>query len=355
MIFVQKTFKHLKILIIISKGHWEPGWFISPSDLKAGVHVLEKAGIRVITEEVESLAQLENMLDSVAPHTLIWPNTYFVKDGDKLVWMNDCIEARNLPYIGSSAQTLKEVLKKEHYQSLLKKHKIPVPNSCVIGWDNVLELEDLIFENNIKIPFVLKPTTELGSIEIGKANNAKEAKEYVYQVLNDYPDSSILIKGFLENDDIICGYMQLGDEYLLLPSYPLDTTSGKQNRASSNDSLPLSDIELSVLNQLKVSVSTIVEIFNIKGITSVYGKLDEKGQLRFFDLYGITDLSISSRFMAKQCLACFPDYTETEVYEAFLHTIIYDAALHYAMNVPMAVKNHHLFMMKSDWVVKRTG
>jgi hypothetical protein len=107
----------MKILIISSEGHWTHGWFTSASDLQTVVNVLRKASIEVMTTEVKSLAQLERILDDVSTDTLIWSNAYFVNNGkNKVVWLNEHIEKRNLPFVGSDSKTLQSVLKKDRCQ-----------------------------------------------------------------------------------------------------------------------------------------------------------------------------------------------------------------------------------------------
>ena len=352
----------MKILIISSKGHWVHGWFTSVSDLKTGVEVLERAGLEVLTTEVENLDQLNSVLDSTTSDTLIWANAYFVNDGNRPIWLNDCIEAHNLPYVGSNAQTLKEVLTKGKCQSILKNHRLPVPNYCIIGWHNVLELDDLIFENNIQIPCVLKPTKESGSIGVCKADSLQEARKHAFQILKEFPQSNVIIEEFLPSDDITCGFMQVGDEYLLLPSkYIVLSMPGKSNILSLKERLlpwdgvdklqpPITDHE--VLRQLMNYVPKIANVLNIKSITRVDGRLDQYGQLRFFDINGLPGLGISEGVMIKQCRACFPDYDKMEVYEGFLHTIVYDALLRNSFAVPKTVKEHNFFTMKSDYVIK---
>ncbi len=354
--------KNMKILIISSKGHWVHGWFTSPSDLRIGVEVLKKAGFEVLTTEVEDLAQLNSTLDKISSDTLIWANAYFVNDGEKLVWLNDCIEARNLPYVGSNAQTLKDVLKKGQCQSILKNHQIPIPDFCITGWHNILEIEDLIFENNIKIPCVLKPTTESGSIGVCKADNLDEAREHAYQILQDFPKSNVIIEDFLPSDDITCGYLEMGHSVLLLPtSYIVKSASGKNNILQRKERLrawddkdkmqpPVKDA--SILEQLKVEVPLIAKVLNIQGITRIDGRLDINGTLCFFDVNGLPALCFPEGVMVKQCFSCFPDYAKMEVYTGLLHTIVHNALMRNSFVVPRAAREHNLFTMRSEFAIK---
>ena len=111
----------MKILFLNSRGHWRNGWLTSPEELQIATDVLRKAGMEVETTEVESVPQLEKVLDEVSPDTLLWPNAYYVNAGaGKAVWLNDYIEERQLPFLGSSAKTLRTVLEKDTCQAVLR-------------------------------------------------------------------------------------------------------------------------------------------------------------------------------------------------------------------------------------------
>ena len=71
----------MKMLFINSRGHWRNGWLTSPEELRIATGVLRKAGMEVETTEVESVPQLEKVLDEISPDTLLWPNAYYVNAG----------------------------------------------------------------------------------------------------------------------------------------------------------------------------------------------------------------------------------------------------------------------------------
>jgi len=354
----------MKILIINSKGHWTHGWFTSPSDLETGVKVLRKAGIEVKTAEVDGLAQLERILDGVSTDTLIWPNAYFVNDEkNNVVWLNEYLENRNLPFVGSDSKALQNVLKKDRCQSILEENQIPIPSYLVVSRENIKEIDTLISQF-FEYPYslVLKPTAESGSAGVCKAENLREVKEYTVQILKDFPNSDVIIEEFLPNDDITCGYLQIGSDILLLPTaYIVKSVPSKTNILSRKERLRPWDeadkiqpyiTDTAILHQLKENIAPIASALNIRGVTRIDGRLDKNGTLRFYDVNGMPALCFPEGVMVKQCITCFPHYPEMEVFEGLIHTISYNAFLEYRMEVPEVIRKHNLFTMNSDIIVR---
>ena len=353
----------MKILFINSRGHWRNGWLTSPEELQIVVNVLRKAGMEVETTEVESVLQLEKVLDKVPPGTLLWPNAYYVDAGDgKTAWLNDYIEARQLPYLGSNASTLRTVLEKDACQALLRSNGLPIPEFTVITRENIGDIYSLISQNIESFPVVLKPTAESGSVGVCMARNLWQARECAVQILTDFPQSNVIIETFLPSDDITCGFVQLGEEVLLLPTaYIVKSAAGKANILSRKERLrPWDDrdkmqpciTDEAILGQLRAHIPAIAAALSIRGITRIDGRLDATGALRFFDVNGMPALCYPEAVMVKQCLTCFPGYTPMQVFEGLIYTVVCQALLQYEAEAPDVIRKHNLFTMNSDLVVK---
>ncbi|MCB0561973.1 MAG: hypothetical protein KDD09_23635 [Phaeodactylibacter sp.] len=353
----------MKILFLNSRGHWRNGWLTSPEELQIAVNVLRKAGIHVESTEVESVLQLEKVLDEVSSDTLVWPNAYYVNAGHgKTVWLNDFIEERQLPFIGSGAETLRTVLEKDACQGILRENGLPIPSFTVITRENISEMPQLLSESDIGFPMVLKPTAESGSVGVVMAKNIPDAMAHARQILSDFPLSDVIAEDFLPSDDITCGYLQLGEEVLLLPTaYIVKSVAGKTNILSRKERLrPWDDqdkiqpciTDTAILSQLKTHIPPIAAALGIQGITRIDGRLDKNGVLRFFDVNGLPALCFPEGVMVKQCFTCFPDYSQMEVYEGLIHTVVYQALLQYEMEAPEMMRRHNLFTMESSLAIK---
>ena len=353
----------MKILFINSRGHWRNGWLTSPEELQIATDVLGKAGMEVETTEVESVPQLEKVLDEVSPDTLLWPNAYYVNAGaGKAVWLNDYIEERQLPFLGSSAKTLRTVLEKDTCQAVLRENGLPVPAFTVITRESISEMGQLLFDSNLSFPLVLKPTAESGSVGVAMAKNLQEATAHARQILSDFPLSNVIIEEFLPSDDITCGFLQLGEEALLLPTaYIVKSVAGKTNILSRKERLrpwdnkdkvqpPITDG--AILSQLRTHIPAIAAALSIQGITRIDGRLDKNGALRFFDVNGLPALCYPEAVMVKQCLTCFPGYTPMQVFEGLVYTVACQALLQYEAEAPDVIRKRNLFTMNSDIVVR---
>ena len=353
----------MKILFLNSRGHWRNGWLTSPEELQIAVNVLRKAGIAVETTEVENIPQLEKVLDEVSSDTLLWPNAYYVDAGaGKVAWLNDYIEARQLPYLGSNAETLRTILEKDACQAVLRENGQPIPDYTVITRGNIEDIDSLISQNIGSFPVVLKPTAESGSVGVSMAGNHWKAREDAIQILKDFPQSNVIIEAFLPSDDITCGFLQLGEEVMLLPTaYIVKSVAGKSNILSRKERLrPWDDEDKmqpyiadgAILGQLRMHIPTITAVLGIRGITRIDGRLDKNGTLRFFDVNGLPALCFPEGVMVKQCLTCFPEYSPMEVFEGLIHTVVHHALLQYGMEAPKIMQRRNLFTMESSLAIK---
>jgi len=353
----------MKILFLNSRSHWRNGWLTSPEELQIAVNVLRKAGMEVETTEVESIPQLEKVLDEVSSDTLIWPNAYYVDAGPgKVAWLNDYLEARQLPYLGSNAETLRTVLEKDACQALLQEKGLPIPDFTVITRENIEEVDALISQNIHSFPVVLKPTAESGSVGVRMARDIRQAGEYATQILEEFPHSNVIIEEFLPSDDITCGFIQLGGEAMLLPTaYIVKSVPGKTHILSRKERLRHWDGQDKIMpyvedaaihGQLKDSIPKIAAALGVWGITRVDGRLDKDGTLRFFDVNGLPALCFPEGLMVKQCFTCFPEYSPMEAFEGLIHTIVCHVLLAYGLEAPEAMRRHNLFTMESSMVIK---
>lgn len=353
----------MEIKIISSQGHWRNGWLTTPQEIKRVSSILTQAGVKVSAVEVENVAQLELELDNIDSQTLIWGNAYYVNDGDKkAVWLNDYVQSRNLPLLGSSAQTLRNLLQKNDCQRILNNANLPIPAHVVITRAHLTNIPAVLEQSRVGFPMVLKPTAESGSVGVTMAKNMEEAVSSVEQILAEFPLSEVIAEAFLPSDDITCGFLRLGNQIMLLPTqYIVKSVAGKDNILSRKERLqewdendkiqpPVSNSH--ILKQLQLYVPEIVEALYIEDISRIDGRLDSEGQLRFFDSNGLPALDFPESVMNSQCFTCFPDYTQEDVYKGLIHTIVHNALLRYGMEVPQAFKDFNLFTMESKLVIK---
>ena len=339
------------------------GWVLKPEDLQVTVETIRKSGITVDVKNVDSIPQLEKTLDAIPPNTLVWANAYYVNDGKGgVAWLNDYIVERNLPLIGSSSQALLYLLEKDVCQTILQDANIPVPPFIVITRETVDNLENIIETSGHTFPMVIKPTTEGGSLGIELVHNQTGLSKQAHYILDNFPESNVIIETFLPSDDITCGYLQVGNDILLMPSYYIvKNAPGKAHVLTrENQFRPWDDKnkmqfcveEQAIIDQLKVNIPKIVNTLGILDVTRIDGRLNSQGELCFFDINGFPGLRFSKSVLTRQCALYFPTYSDIDIYAGLLNTIICGALVRYGFEVPEALQKHNLFTMKSDKAIK---
>lgn len=354
-----------KIQIINSKGHWAAGWFGKPERIKVLTDtVLNKAKFEVKVDEVASITDLKILLDSLSSDTLVWTNAYYVdtKNGDT-VWLNEWVENMNLPLFGSKAQTLQNLLEKDTCQTILNEHNIPIPKFAVLPSENANRLKEFLLDCTINYPLVLKPTSSCLSLGVCLVKNYKEALEKAQKTLSDFPDSNLIVEEFLPNDDITCGYLELGEDILLMPThYGYRNKPGKEHIYNFDDRLIIDNVhryrsvvsEEYLRDQLEERIPQIVQALDIRDITRIDGRQDKNGTLRYFDINGFPGLSFKGVIsdIVAVCFLFFPDYPQATIYEALINTVVANALMRNNLPVPGRLKEHNLFSLESSSVIR---
>lgn len=351
----------MKILIINSQGHWMNGWMSFPKSLETVVKVLEKTGCDVKTVEVQSLNELEQVLQATDQDTLIWANAYWVngKNGTQHGLVEQ-IQKYNLPMLGSSLATLLRLLEKDTCQKMLKEANIPIPDYLIIDQNNIDQAHDLIKNMTLTFPLVIKPTKESRSQGIKKVHNRQETIATFEALRHKFPNSNIIIEEFLPNDDITCGYLKLGSEIMLLPSYNVvrGMDCSTEIFSEAHYKLPPSYEQqvliqdANTLHQLEMYLPLIVDLLAIRSTTRVDARLDKNGVLKFFDINGMPGLNYPISALIKQCFVHFPNYDEAYLFECLINTIVAENLQQYDMPVPALMQTHHLFNLKSETIIK---
>jgi D-alanine-D-alanine ligase-like ATP-grasp enzyme len=339
------------------------GWAIEPSKLDIIIKILENSGLKVRSIEVDSVKELQRFLDAVSPDTLVWVNAYWVNlEDNKVDWLSAYVEKRNLPLVGQSQKTLNALLKKDVCQSKLNEAKIPAPQYVILKKNEINAVERIIREGNIEFPLVAKPTNESRSSGIKIIKDVTEAKEYVKSIFKKYPDGNIIMEEFLPNDDVTCGYIQLKEKCMLLPTYLVVEGMNCENEIYGEKHYLLSPFDVkhvcikdeSILNQFKEYTPSIIGLFDIQSVTRVDARLNKVGVLNFFDINGMPCLNFPSSAIIKQCVAHFPEYDREYIFECLINTILYDKLFKYNFAIPSAIEDHNLFNLESKTVIKLT-
>jgi len=351
----------MKILIINSHGHWMNGWMTFPESLEVVVNVLQKLSCQVTTIEVQSIKELKQILNTTNAGTLVWANAYLVNgENGKRHGLPDLIQKHNLPMLGSNLNTLLKLLDKGICQKMLYEANIPVPDFLILEQDDATKFRKLIENALPPFPLVIKPTKESRSQGVTKVNNEQEAISTIERLFKSFPKSNIIIEEFLPTDDVTCGFLRLGNQIMILPSFNvvkgMDCSTEVFGEPHYN--LPPSYEkqaiihDQNILNQLQEHLPNIVDLFGIIGVTRIDARLDKDGILKFFDINGMPGLNYPISALVKQCYSHFPTYDEDYLFECLISTIVLENFRLNNMTIPPAMKENHLFNLNSKTIIK---
>jgi D-alanine-D-alanine ligase-like ATP-grasp enzyme len=353
----------MHLLFINSEHFWLNGWLNTPSSLKFAMDTLSSFGISVSCLEIRNSDELVDLLNKLPDGTLLWPNAYYTRNSiGEIVWLQEFIESRALPHVGTPMQGLKNMLHKSHTHQLLRDARVTIPDHLTISRSLFEHFDELIASSSLKWPLVVKPSSESCSMGILKANDAIQAKRHISQMFDEFPHSDALLETFLPSEDITFGYLELAGEIMLLPTYYQSRqVSGKTHVVERDlgsgpwggDSIvmpPVSDND--TLHQLQDQMPRIAQAIGIAGISRVDARMDENGRLKFFDVNGMPALSYPKSVLVRQVRECFPGLSAISAYAYLLKTVIYITASRFGFDLPKEVTEQTLFSLKSPYVIR---
>ncbi len=169
----------------------------------------------------------------------------------------------------------------------------------------------------------------------------------------------MIIEAFLAADDITCGFLRLGNQEMILPSYNVVRGMDCTNEVFGQYHYTLPPHyekqvcieDTATLRQLETYLPRIVDLFDIQTTTRVDGRLDKDGVINFFDINGLPGLNYPISALVKQCSAHFSGYSTEYLFECLIYTIIGDNLLRYNMPILPIVQEQNLFNLESKTII----
>lgn len=353
----------MNVVFINSQNFWLNGWLNTPSYLTYAMDILASMGITVSTKEVKHAKELEDVLSKLPHTTLVWPNAYYTQgESGQIVWIQELIEKYALPYVGTSVQGLKTMLDKADTHQILHQGGVHVPQHLRISRTDFEHFEDLFEGSELSWPIVVKPTSESCSMGVIRVTNLAQAQEHIVKLFDEFPHSDALLETFLPDEDITCGYLQLDDDIMLLPTYykslkmpgkeyVMERDLGVAPWTGADIIMPPVQNE-AVLQQLADQMPALAQAMGITGITRADARMDSDGILRFFDVNGMPALSFPKSVLVRQVKECFPELLDLKAYEYLLNTLVTMAARRFNLTVPNAVIDQNLFSLGGGHVIR---
>ena len=167
--------------------------------------------------------------------------------------------------LGTSYQALDLAEDRWSFSTLLKENNIPYPKFGVIkDAEQAVELS-----RELGFPLLVRPSYVLGGQGMKIVINEQELETHVVNMLNDYPEASVLLDHFLERAieaeaDALCDGENVYIIGMMEHIEPAGIHSG-----DSYAVLPPFDLSESVLQQLEQHTKTLAKALNTVGLINI--------------------------------------------------------------------------------------
>lgn len=352
----------MKIVFINSRNHWLNGWLSSAPKLQTAVDVLRASGFDVSAREISRASELESVLKELPKDTLLWPNAYYTQAENGLIWLQEIIEQYGFPYVGTPVENLKIMLDKVRTHQALANARVPIPQHLSISRHQLDSFEVLLQAANLGWPVVIKPSCESSSEGVVRIDGLEQAREHIVKVFKEFPQSNVLIERFLSSEDVTCGYLELNNQAMLLPTYHMCLNMpGKDHVMKRDLGIPpwtgsyivMPQVhDQNTLEQLADQMPTLVQALGITSVTRVDARMDDKGILCFFDVNGMPGLTKGVSVLVRQVNECFPSVPQEICYKYLLNTLVMAAALRFNLPFPSILQEQNLFSLEGGNVIR---
>ncbi|NLZ63996.1 MAG: hypothetical protein GX902_09320 [Lentisphaerae bacterium] len=208
--------KILSLLIVTGPGGDAQGWGdLSVTEtlcasLREAGYAVQLAFVRTPEEFIAALR--------TNPADLVWSCLYYFTEKEDIigidpaaVWVSDLLEERGMPYIGPSAQTMKNLILKYTTHCLMRKRGVAVPEHHLINIG-----EDI---PELPLPAFVKPNGESRSIGISDASVVNTRAELCQQVARMHRElqQPALVEDYLPGEEYTVLMLGNGPRQEILP------------------------------------------------------------------------------------------------------------------------------------------
>lgn len=193
-----------KILIMTGPGGDAQGW----GDMKvtsAMCEILNQIGIATEIAYVETVDEFNRAINN-ATYDIVWSALYYLTGRADIiaiekdaVWVADLLDDKQIPYIGSNAETMKNLIKKFDTHRIMHSRGVLVPEHHLVSIGSPMP--------EVRFPAFVKPNGESRSIGISDESVVHNPEEMARRVTYIHHE--------LEQDALIEEYLP-GDEYTVL-------------------------------------------------------------------------------------------------------------------------------------------
>lgn len=320
-----------RLLIITGPGGDAQGWGNLEVTRMLG-EALNTDGKAAEIAYVNTMGEFLKVIDS-HQFDMVWSALYYITDKEDIIgfnvdddaWLADIFDRRQIPYIGPSAQTMKDLINKTATHKILRSHGIPVPAHYQV--DMGQELPDLQF------PAFVKPNCESRSVGISDNSVVTNFTELLKQVTHIHRrfEQPALIEDYLPGEEYTVLMIGNGNNQKLLPG--VVTVKGGNNGRYPILRRDMRGVGITQINIPKHSSEAAndlcrqaVEALNCLDHVRVDMRFDAQGQLKIIEVNGIPGLKPIKSWSPQMYSLYYGDGQDPmEDYRQLVHEIV-DAA-----------------------------
>ena len=208
--------KH-EVLLVTGPGGDAQGWG-NMAVTEILNETINSLGVKSSIAFVNNREEFDRIMDK-SDCDLVWSSLYYLSEREDIVgipedaeWISDLLDSRNIPYIGSSAQTMKDLIRKFVTHEIMEKAGVCVPF-------HVLVEPGAAIPENIPFPAFVKPNGESRSVGISDrsvVSNRAELEKQVAWVHSELGQGA-LVEEYLPGDEYTVLMLGNGAHQEILP------------------------------------------------------------------------------------------------------------------------------------------
>lgn len=206
-----------ELLLITGPGGDAQGWG-NMAVTEVLNETVNSVGVKCSIAYVSNRREFDEVMDK-SSCDMVWSSLYYLSEKEDIVgvpedaeWVSDLLDERNIPYIGSSARTMKDLILKFATHEIMEKAGVRVPFHVLVDPGEAVP-------ENVPFPAFVKPNGESRSIGISDRSVVKNREELVRQVawVHQELEQGALIEEYLPGDEYTVLMLGNGEHQEILP------------------------------------------------------------------------------------------------------------------------------------------
>ena len=324
-----------RVLIITGPGGDAQGW----GNLEVTRTLNEALNSNGKSSEIAYVNTMDDFLKAIDTHTydIVWSALYYISEKEDIIglnidddaWLADKLDRRQIPYIGPSAQTMKDLINKTATHRILSSKNISVPGHHQVDMGEVIP--------DIRFPAFVKPSCESRSVGISDESVVQNKTELQNRVefIHKQFEQPALIEDYLPGEEYTVLMIGNGEDQIFIPG--VVTVKG-----GNNGKFPILRSDMRGVGITKIGIPEhsaeaanalcmqAVEALNCFDHVRVDMRFDAHSKLRIIEVNGIPGLK-PIKSWSPQIYSLYhpsPEGTDTE-YRNLLDHILNSALARY--------------------------